>query len=144
ADAARLALRTQQLIASESGVANTVDPVGGSYAIEALTAKIEQGAFEYLQRIDAMGGMLKAIESGWVQKEVQEAAYQYQRAIDTKERVLVGVNAFQSDEEQPIPLHVVDPALEAAQVRAVRETRATRNAGAVAAALERLEHAARG
>jgi methylmalonyl-CoA mutase N-terminal domain/subunit len=144
ADAARIALRTQQVIASESGVANTVDPVAGSYAVEALTDTIEQGAFGYLKRIDAMGGMLKAIETGWVQKEIQDAAYHYQRAIESKERILVGVNAFQAEEEQRIPIHVVDPALETAQVKALAQARANRNQQAVSSALERLEHAARG
>ncbi len=144
ADAARLALRTQQVIAYESGVANTVDPVGGSYAIEALTDRIEQGAFEYLKRIDALGGMLKAIEGGWVQKEIQDAAYQYQRAIESKERILVGVNEFQVDEERPIPIHIVDPQLEIEQVKALQQARASRDQRAASAALERLEHAARG
>ncbi|MGB7218447.1 MAG: methylmalonyl-CoA mutase family protein [Vicinamibacterales bacterium] len=144
ADAARLALRTQQVIAYESGVVNTVDPVGGSYAIEALTDEVERGADQYLKKIDQMGGMLKAIESGWVQKEIQDAAYQYQRAIEKKERILVGVNEFTVHEEKGIPLHVIDPGLEAAQVKSLEQVRASRDQRATAAALERLEHAARG
>jgi methylmalonyl-CoA mutase N-terminal domain/subunit len=144
ADAARLALRTQQIIAHESGVANTVDPVGGAYAIEALTDQLEQAAMGYLDRIDRLGGMLKAIESGWVQKEIQEAAYAYHRAVERKERIVVGVNEFQTKEEDSIPLHVIDPALEPAQVAALHQVRAGRDARAVAAALERLEQAARG
>jgi methylmalonyl-CoA mutase N-terminal domain/subunit len=144
ADAARLALRTQQVIAYESGVANTVDPVGGSYAIEALTDEVERGAEQYLKKIDQLGGMLKAIESGWVQKEIQDAAYQYQRAIEKKERILVGVNEFIVDEERGIPLHVIDPGLEAAQVKSLAQVRATRDQRAASAALDRLEHAAHG
>ena len=144
ADAARLALRTQQVIAYESGVANTVDPVGGSYAIEALTDQVERGAEQYLKKIDQLGGMLKAIERGWVQKEIQDAAYQYQRAIEKKERIVVGVNEFQVDEETGIPIHVIDPLLEAAQVASLERVRAGRDPRAVAKTLEQLEHAARG
>ncbi|MBI4265671.1 MAG: methylmalonyl-CoA mutase family protein [Acidobacteria bacterium] len=144
ADAARLALRTQQIIAFESGVANTVDPVGGSYAIEALTDALEQEATAYLDKIDAMGGMLAAIESGWVQKQIQDAAYTYQRAIETKARVLVGVNEFQTEEESEIPIHTLDPAFEAAQVTALARARSGRDARAVSSALERLAQAARG
>jgi methylmalonyl-CoA mutase N-terminal domain/subunit len=144
ADAARLALRTQQVIAYESGVTNTVDPVGGSYAIEALTDEIERSATRYLEKIDDLGGMLAAIESGWVQTEIQEAAYRFQRTIETKERIVVGVNEFQSDREDSIPIHVVDPALETAQVEALERARAGRDRRSVEAALERLEAAARG
>jgi methylmalonyl-CoA mutase N-terminal domain/subunit len=144
ADAARLALRTQQIIAFESGVANTVDPVGGSYAIEALTDEIEKRAFVYLQKIDSLGGMLAAIESGWVQNEIQEAAYSYQRSIERKERIVVGVNEFRTEAEDDIPIHVVDPGLETAQVQSVANVRMTRDAGAVAAALKQLDAAARG
>ncbi len=97
--AARLALRTQQVIAYESGVAETADPLGGSYAIEHLTDEIEEGAVEYLKKIEAMGGMLRAIETGYVQREIQEAAYRYQKAIEAQEQVVVGVNRFQVDEE---------------------------------------------
>src|SRR5687767_13177695 len=96
-EAARVALRTQQVIAHESGVADTVDPLAGSYAIEELTNQVEQGAKEYLNKIDAMGGMLRAIETGYVQREIQESAYRYQRAIESQEEIVVGVNRFQSD-----------------------------------------------
>ena len=144
ADAARLALRTQQIIAFESGVADTVDPVGGSYAIEALTDEIERQATEYLQKIDRMGGMLAAIETGWVQKEIQDAAYTYQRSVDNKDRIVVGVNDFQVEEGRTIPIHVVDPALEASQVAALARARAERDPRAVEAALARLDAAARG
>ena len=97
--AARIALRTQQVIAHESGVADTVDPLAGSYAIEELTNELETLAIEYIEKIDAMGGMLRAIETGFVQREIQDAAYQYQRAVETQDQVVVGVNRFQIDEE---------------------------------------------
>ncbi len=142
ADAARLALRTQQIIAHESGVVNTVDPLGGSYAIEALTDSLEEKATGYLRRIDSLGGMLAAIEKGWVQKEIQEAAYRYQRAIESKERIVVGVNEFRTEEEQKIPIHVVDPSLEPTQVENLRRVRATRDDSSVRAALETLRRAA--
>ena len=144
ADAARLALRTQQIIAHESGVANTVDPLGGSYAVEALTDEMEKQATEYLQKIDSLGGMLAAIETGWVQAQIQEAAYEYQRSIETKERIVVGVNEFRTDEEEAIPIHTSDPQLEAAQIKALSSARASRNSRAVEAALRRLEETARG
>src|SRR4030095_12207318 len=104
-DAVRLALRTQQIIAHESGVANTVDPTGGSYAIEALTDEIEQEVTKQLEKIESIGGMLQAIESGWIQRQIHESAYEYQQSIETKERIIVGVNEFRMDEEQKIPIH---------------------------------------
>ena len=144
ADAARLALRTQQIIAYESGVTNTVDPAGGSYAIEALTDRIEEEAMQYLEKIDNMGGMLAAIESGWVQSEIQDAAYKYQRSIENRERIIVGVNDFQTDEQEVIPIHVADPVLEAAQVATLSRDRTHRDGRLVEAILQRLETAARG
>jgi methylmalonyl-CoA mutase, N-terminal domain len=144
AEAVRLALRTQQIIAHESGVANTVDPVGGSYAIEALTDEVEKRTTEYLNKIDSLGGMLAAIETGWVQSQIQEAAYQYQRSIERKERIVVGVNAFRTDEEQPVPIHVASPEVEASQIKAVSRARANGNAEGVRSALDRLETVARG
>ncbi|MBA3768393.1 MAG: methylmalonyl-CoA mutase, partial [Acidobacteria bacterium] len=114
--AARVALRTQQVIAYESGVADTVDPLAGSYAIEHLTDEIERRAADYLEKIDAMGGVLRAIETGYVQREIQEAAYQYQRAVERDEQTVVGVNRFQMEEEGRVPLLRVDPAVEQAQV----------------------------
>src|SRR2546426_3778405 len=143
-EAARLALRTQQIIAHESGVTNTVDPVGGSYAIETLTDKIEGEAGRLLEKIDSLGGMLPAIESGWIQSQIHEAAYEYQRSIEKKERIIVGVNEFQIGEEQKIPTHVSDPALEAAQIENLSRIRAGRDARAAGEALRRLEHAAKG
>src|SRR5262249_23287828 len=105
ADAARLALRTQQIIAHESGITNTVDPVGGSYAIEALTNELEKQVTQYLEKIDSAGGMLAAIESGWIQAQIHESAYKYQHSIESKEQIVVGVNEFRMDEEQKIPIH---------------------------------------
>ena len=110
-EAARLALRTQQIIAAESGVANTVDPVGGSEYIESLTDSIERGAVEYLERIEAMGGALKAIEAGYIQNEIQNAAFDSQKAIESGEQIVVGVNRFQMEGENPIPTFRLDPTL---------------------------------
>jgi methylmalonyl-CoA mutase N-terminal domain/subunit len=144
AEAARLALRTQQIIAYESGVTNTVDPVGGSYAIESLTDRMENEVAGYLRRIEDLGGMLRAIETGWVQAQIHESAYKYQQSIETKERIVVGINDFRTDEKQNIPIHRADPALEAAQRQYVSRARALRDSRAVTKALEQLEHAARG
>jgi methylmalonyl-CoA mutase N-terminal domain/subunit len=144
ADAARLALRTQQIIAHESGIVNTVDPVGGSYAIEALTDRIEEEVTGYLEKIENAGGMLAAIESGWVQNQIHESAYKYQQSIERKERIIVGVNEFRVDEEQKIPIHLGNPAVEAAQIESLSRTRANRDSAAAHRALERLEQAARG
>src|SRR6266478_3364038 len=127
-DAALLALRTQQIMAHETGVANTVDPVAGSYAIESLTSKIESGATEYLNKIDALGGMLAAIDSGYVQTEIQKAAFDYQHAVESKEQIVVGVNEFQAEEERQIPTLRVDPALEREQIARLQALRSRRNA----------------
>ena len=143
-DAARVALRTQQVIAHESGVANTADPLAGSYAIEQLTDEIESRANEYLKKIDAMGGMLRAIETGYVQREIQESAYNYQRAIETQAEIVVGVNKFQIEEEHSIQTLRIDPALENAQIERVRELRVRRNAELAEKALDKLERAAVG
>jgi len=142
--AARVALRTQQVIAHESGVADTVDPLAGSYAIEHLTDEIESRARTYLDRIDAMGGMLRAIETGYVQREIQEAAYKYQCAVENKDAVVVGVNQFQIDEQSSMPVLRVDPVIERQQVERLRAVRARRDAPAVETALAKLEEAARG
>ena len=142
--AARLALRTQQVIAHESGVADTADPLAGAYAIESLTNEIEKRAVDYIERIDAMGGMLRAIESGYVQREIQEAAYRYQRAIESREAIVVGVNDFRAEEETPIPTLRVDPAIEQEQIKRVRAVRQRRDATTASAALAKLEEAARG
>ena len=143
-ESARLALRTQQIIAAESGVANTVDPVGGSEVIENLTDSIERGALDYLKRIDEMGGTLRAIESGYIQNEIQNAAFSYQKAVESGEQVVVGVNRFQMEGESPIPTFRLDPALEQAQIERLRQVRSSRDAAAAVGALDRLEQAARG
>jgi methylmalonyl-CoA mutase N-terminal domain/subunit len=142
--AARVALRTQQVIAHESGVADTVDPMAGSYAIEELTTRLEEIAVDYIQKIDDMGGMLRAIENGYVQREIQEAAYEYQRAVETEKAIVVGVNKFQSEKEEAIPILRVDPAIEMQQVERLRSIREKRDAAKAAAAITRLEEAARG
>ncbi|HEU4510349.1 MAG TPA: methylmalonyl-CoA mutase family protein, partial [Pyrinomonadaceae bacterium] len=140
--AARVALRTQQVIAYESGVVETADPFGGSYAVEQLTDQVEEQALEYLEKIEAMGGMLRAIETGYVQREIQESAYRYQRAIEKQEQIVVGVNRFQIEEEQPVPVLRIDPALEQSQVERLRALRARRDSESVTAALKKLEQAA--
>ncbi|HSE19213.1 MAG TPA: methylmalonyl-CoA mutase family protein [Pyrinomonadaceae bacterium] len=139
---ARVALRTQQVIAYESGVTDTADPLGGSYAIEHLTDEIEEKAVEYLDKIESMGGMLRAIETGYVQREIQEAAYRHQKAVEAQEQVVVGVNRFQVDEEPPVNVLRIDPALEQAQVERVRALRDRRDGQATTAALSKLEQAA--
>ena len=141
--AARIALRTQQIIAYESGAPQTVDPLAGSYYIEALTNEIEKRATAYLEKIEVLGGMLKAIERGFVQQEIQNAAYEYQRAVDHREATVVGVNRFEVEEEKQIPIQRIDPALEPKQVERVRVLRARRDAGPWQAALKRVEDAAR-
>ena len=137
-DAALIALRTQQIVAHETGVANTIDPVAGSYAIEHLTDEIESGAVAYIEKIDAMGGMLRAIESGFVQTEIQKAAYEYQRAVETKEQVVVGVNDFVADEERAIPTLRIDPEIEREQIQRVQALRAKRDTGKAKAAIAEL------
>ncbi len=141
--AALLALRTQQIIAHESGVTHTMDPVGGSYAVEKLTDEIESRACEYLGKIDAMGGMLRAIEAGYVQAEIQKAAYEYQQAVERGEQVVVGVNRFVAKEEKPIPLLRVDPEIERTQVERVRALRTRRDAARAVTALTEVERRAR-
>jgi methylmalonyl-CoA mutase N-terminal domain/subunit len=143
-ESARLALRTQQVIAYESGVINTADPVGGSVYIENLTDKIEQGARDYLARIDAMGGTLKAIEAGFIQGEIQNAAFEYQQAVERGDNIVVGVNRFRMEENRPLATFRVDPATERAQVERLRQVRASRDAASVTRSLDRLEQAARG
>jgi methylmalonyl-CoA mutase N-terminal domain/subunit len=140
---ARIALRTQQVIAFESGAPQTVDPLAGSYYVESLTSEIEKRAADYLEKIEAMGGMLKAIERGYVQQEIQNAAYEYQKAVDRQEAVVVGVNRFQIKEEKAVPIQRIDPALEPKQVERLRALRAKRNAGTWQAAIQAVEDTAR-
>lgn len=142
-EAARTALRTQQILAYESGVAQTIDPCAGSYAMEALTAQIETGAHAYLNKISAMGGTLHAIEQGYIQQEIQNAAYEYQRAVDTGETIVVGVNRFTRDNEPGIPLQRIDEALERKQVERLRALRTHRNPARFHAALRTVQDAAR-
>ncbi len=140
--AALIALRTQQIIAHETGVANAIDPVGGSYAIEHLTNAIEAGATDYLQKIDGMGGMLRAIESGFVQGEIQKAAYDYQRSVENREQIVVGVNDYVTQDERVIPTLRVDPQVENSQVQRLRALRGRRDAGRVQTSLAELSRRA--
>ena len=142
--AARIALRTQQVIAHESGVADTVDPFAGSYAVEEITTQLEQSARDYIEKIDAMGGMLVAIESGYVQREIQEAAYDYQRAVETKNAIVVGVNQFESDEPNVIPILKIDDRIEREQVERLHSVRERRDAAKCDAAITSLREAATG
>ena len=142
-ESARLALRTQQVIAHESGITATVDPAGGSYAIESRTDEIEARAAAYLDRIDALGGMVRAIEQGFVQKEIQNAAYQYQKEVEAGERVIVGVNRYAQTTHTPIPILRIDPELERLQVERVRDLRARRDPHEAARALDHVDRTAR-
>jgi methylmalonyl-CoA mutase N-terminal domain/subunit len=137
-DAAQIALRTQQIIAHETGVANTSDPVAGSFAIEHLTNEIESGATVYIEKIEAMGGILRAIESGFVQGEIQKAAYEFQRAVEKKEHVVVGVNEFVAEAERAILTLRIDPQIEREQVARVKAVRARRDSAKTKTALEEL------
>lgn len=142
-ESALIALRTQQIIANETGVTNTIDPVAGSYAIEALTNEVEARAEEYLSRIDAMGGMIKAIEAGFVQTEIQRAAYDFQRSVETKDQIVVGVNDFVAHQEHKIPTLRIDPAIELAQVERLKRLRGKRDNAKTTAALDELERRAK-
>jgi len=142
-ESARIALRTQQIIAAETGVANTVDPVGGAWAIEKRTAEIEREARALIEAIDAAGGTLEAIEGGRIQRQIQESAYADQQAIERGERVVVGVNRFVTEEPNTIPLLRIDPESERRQIAAVQEVRRTRDAAGWKASLEAIDRAAR-
>jgi methylmalonyl-CoA mutase, N-terminal domain len=141
-DAARIALRTQQVIAYESGVAQTVDPLGGSYFVEKLTLDMEKGAFDYFDKLDAMGGMVKAIERGFPQKEIAEAAYQYQRAVENKEKIIVGANDFTIEEKLPEILYIDHQEVAAHQTRKLNALKARRSNEEVQRRLEALKKAA--
>ena len=143
-ESARIALRTQQIIAAESGVADTVDPAGGAYAIEERTNRIEREAVALLEKIDALGGTLAAIESGFVQREIQDAAYAAQVNIDSGRTIVVGVNRFETDETLPIETLRIDPGIESAQIGRVRAVRAGRDQSAWRSALDGVSAAARG
>jgi methylmalonyl-CoA mutase N-terminal domain/subunit len=140
--AVRIALRTQQILAYESGAPNTIDPLAGSYFIEDMTQKIEEQAQDYLTKIDSMGGVLKAIETGYIQREIQESSYRYQKDVESKERTVVGLNDFVIDEPVTIDILKVDPEVEKRQIERLTQTRKSRNSGEVKKALDALESAA--
>lgn len=141
-EAVTIALRTQQVIAHESGVSNSIDPLGGSYMLEKMTDEMEKDTMDYIQRIDAMGGMVKAIELGFPQKEIADSAYWYQKALEKKEKIIVGVNAFQS-EHAPIPLLEIDSRVAELQLERLKNVRRRRNSAAVKSQLKNLKKAAR-
>jgi methylmalonyl-CoA mutase N-terminal domain/subunit len=144
AHAATVALRTQQILAEESGVANTVDPLGGSYFVEAMTNRIESQAQDYFRRIDEQGGVLPAIESGFFQREIAESAFRYQQEIEREDRYIVGVNAFNEDSKYSIPILEISPDGYRHQVERLTELRRTRDVGAVGQSLDRLRIASQG
>ena len=142
--AARIALRTQQVLAFESGIIDSADPMGGSWMVESLTDEIEKKAEEYLERIDKMGGAVDAIETGWMKTEIEDSAYKIAMGIESGERIIVGVNKFALDQEEEVELHALDPDLARSQVERTSKIRAERDQGAVDKALKQLEEAARG
>jgi methylmalonyl-CoA mutase N-terminal domain/subunit len=141
-EAVRIALRTQQIIAHETGVANTIDPLGGAYFIEALTDRMEEQAYTYFARIDEVGGMVEAVKAGFPQREIADAAFTLQQEIDSGRRIVVGVNALTEGDETPTPILRVDPALERKQISRLNAVRARRDAAAVEAALSQIRVAA--
>jgi len=143
-DSVRTALRTQQVIAHESGVANTVDPLAGSYYIEELTDRIEQEASVLMEEVEKQGGVVACIEQGFIQRQIEDASYDYQRGIESGERIIVGVNKFQSEETVKPPLLRIDPAIEQAQIDGLKKLKTNRDNNKVKAGLARLETAARG
>jgi methylmalonyl-CoA mutase N-terminal domain/subunit len=140
--AALIALRTQQIIAEETGVANTIDPLGGSYFVESLTEKMEKEALDYFRKIDAMGGMVAAIEKGFPQREIQDSAYKYQKAVERGDQVIVGVNKYEMENDSQIPILAIDESVRDHQVERLDQTRARRDNGAVANTLEALKRTA--
>jgi methylmalonyl-CoA mutase N-terminal domain/subunit len=140
--AARIALRTQQIIAHESGVINTVDPLGGSFYIEELTNRMEKGCFEYIEKIDAFGGMIEAIEAGFPQREIWDAAYQYQRSVDSGEKLVVGVNSYPTGNEDPYDILYIDESATVQQLESLNRVRATRDPRRVEETLQALRNAA--
>jgi methylmalonyl-CoA mutase, N-terminal domain len=142
--AVRLALRTQQVIAHETGVVNTIDPLGGSYYLEHLTSELERQAYEYFERIDKLGGVIPAIEENFFQREIAEASYRYQSEVEASQRVIVGVNRYQLDDEPPLEILRIDPALEQQQIERVQALRGRRDSAAVEQTLADLKRAATG
>src|SRR5206468_11143925 len=143
-DAVRIALRTQRVIAHETGVVNTIDPLGGSYYVEHLTNALEEQAYDYFRRIDELGGVVAAIKENFFQREIAEASFQYQSEVEARQRIVVGVNRYELDDEPPLEILRIDPALEQQQIDRVKALRARRDSAAVESALARLkEDAAR-
>ena len=142
--AARIALRTQQILAHESGVTNTADPLAGSYFLERLTLDMEKGCWEYFDRLDSLGGMVAAIEQGFPQREIQDASYEYQKAIERNDKIIVGVNAFVMEDEPPIDILLIDESVTKRQVEQLGKLRQSRDNGRVRATLEALSDAAAG
>jgi methylmalonyl-CoA mutase N-terminal domain/subunit len=141
-DAVRLALRTQQVIAHETGVVNAIDPLGGSYHVEDLTNRIEAEAYDYFDRIEKLGGVLEAIKQNFFQRELADASFRYQSEVEAKQRIIVGVNRYELEDEPELELHRIDPTLEQKQIDRVQALRAQRDSGAVERELARLKHAA--
>jgi methylmalonyl-CoA mutase N-terminal domain/subunit len=143
-EAALIALRTQQIIAHESGVVNTLDPLGGSYFLEKLTREMEEGAFEYFRKIDDFGGMIEAIDAGFPQREIQDSAYEYQKAVESKDKIIVGVNEFaMKDEPMAVPLLQIDESVAELQTERLKKLRAERDNKLVETTLEKLAEGAR-
>ncbi|MBV8430626.1 MAG: methylmalonyl-CoA mutase, partial [Solirubrobacterales bacterium] len=143
-DAVRVALRTQQIIAEETGAANTIDPLGGSYFVEALTDRMEELCYEYFEKIDLLGGMVQAVKLGFPQREIADAAFATQHEIDSGRQIVVGVNAFTEGDDPTTPILRIDPALERKQIERIRAARANRSAASVERALAALRSAAHG
>jgi methylmalonyl-CoA mutase N-terminal domain/subunit len=143
-EAATIALRTQQVIAYESGAGDTIDPLAGSYCIEALTNKIEEESIKYIEQIDKRGGMIRCIEEGYINREIEDASYRYQREVESKERIIVGVNEFTNVNEEPVEIHKINPEIEAIKRERLKELRSKRDNDKVKVDLRRLEEAARG
>jgi methylmalonyl-CoA mutase N-terminal domain/subunit len=144
AEAATLALRTQQIIAHESGVTNLVDPLGGSWFVERLTLDMERGAYDYFSNIDRLGGMVEAIEQGYPQREIAEAAYRFQQAVEKREKIIVGVNEYVQDDEPPFPILYIDDTTAERQMARLSEVKRTRDNDAVRRSLDTLRETARG
>jgi methylmalonyl-CoA mutase N-terminal domain/subunit len=140
----KLALRTQQIIAHESGVVNTVDPLGGSYYLESLTNKMEEGAYWYFEKIEKLGGVLSGIEKGFFQREIADSAYKYQKDIENKKRIIVGLNEYVEGEEEPMELREPDPAFEARKIAELKAFKSRRNPKKVSARMEQIREVAQG
>jgi methylmalonyl-CoA mutase N-terminal domain/subunit len=140
-DAVRIALRTQQVIAHETGVVNTIDPLGGSYYVEHLTNELERQAYEYFAQIDALGGVVEAIKENFFQQEIADASFRYQAEVEAKQRIIVGVNRYQLEDEQPLEILKIDAALEPQQIERVKALRGRRDSAAVESTLAALKAA---